>query len=362
MKKVFSKKFIIITIILIFTVTLIDIVLAMNLNKKSTTTQQETTQTKEKTIFKDYNEYIEIGTIWNYQDFINNFLTIEVNQDDITFSLNETLINENTEYTFNTLGEQALIIESNNSSKQFTINIIDTTPPVINGLSNKTITEGEHINLTEGITATDNSGETIHITLLNETIPTKKGNYIIKVSVKDSSGNTTTGEYTLTITPKTTTTSTTTKKPTTTKNTTTKKVTTAPPNDASTKAGRLNLAKSEAKRVINTIITPGMSDQEKAYAIFNYLHSNVERQTNQSSEAYKTNFGNEAYAALIMKIAACSGFCKAVALLCNEAGLKSEHINANSWTHQWNRVLINGEWIILDAQGGIFGGTTHPLE
>lgn len=134
------------------------------------------------------------------------------------------------------------------------------------------------------------------------------------------------------------------------------------PNDSSTKNGRLQIATEEAKKIVFQIIEPGMSDYDKAFAIFMYLYYNVSTQYNQSTTAYQTNYGNEAYAALIMKQAACSGFCKAVTLMCNAAGLQSKHINANQWTHQWNTVLINGEWIILDAQGGIFGGTVHPLE
>ena len=72
------------------------------------------------------------------------------------------------------------------------------------------------------------------------------------------------------------------------------------------------------------------------------------------TEAYKTNYGNEAYAALILKKAACSGYCKAVTLMCNAAGLQSKHINANKWEHQYNEVYAGGRWIKLDAQGGIF--------
>ena len=114
--------------------------------------------------------------------------------------------------------------------------------------------------------------------------------------------------------------------------------------------------------MVGQITKPSMSVEQKAQAICSYLYQNVARQTNQSNEAYKANFGNEAYAALILKKAACSGFCKAVTLMCNAAGVQSKHINANSWQHQWNTVLINSEWIILDAQIGLLGGTVHPLE
>lgn len=136
-----------------------------------------------------------------------------------------------------------------------------------------------------------------------------------------------------------------------------------------TKAQREELAKIEAKKVINKIITPDMNKLQKAEAIFKYLHSTVETQHNQSNEAYKTNHGDEAYGALILKKAACSGVANAVTLLCNEIGLKSQHINKNKWKHQWNKVLIddnsfpeeNEHWIVLDAQGGFFGDQ-HPFE
>ena len=108
----------------------------------------------------------------------------------------------------------------------------------------------------------------------------------------------------------------------------------------STSAGRLTLAKAEAKKVVQKIIKPGMTNYQKAEAICIYITNTVAVQNNQSSEAYKTNYGNEAYAALVMKIAACSGRCKAVTLLCDAAGLKSQHINPNTWSHQWNKIQM----------------------
>ncbi len=48
--------------------------------------------------------------------------------------------------------------------------------------------------------------------------------------------------------------------------------------------------------------------------------------------------------------------------MCQEAGIQTQHINKNKWTHQWNKVKVQGKWVILDAQGGMFGMSKHPLQ
>lgn len=120
------------------------------------------------------------------------------------------------------------------------------------------------------------------------------------------------------------------------------------------KSKRLKLAKAEAKRVIKKICPKGMSQAKKAERIFLYLAGSSGLQSNQSNSAYKKNYGNEAYACLLAKKAACSGFCKAVTLMCNAAGLQSKHLNAGKWAHQYNRVKVGGKWYNMDAQLGIY--------
>lgn len=336
--------------------------------------------TRNKEALVEYQELIEYGTTWRYQDFVNNMIDSNkiISDTKVTLTLDGQNLEENEEYTFNELKDYELIIslkynylkenKTIENNKQYVLKVVDTTPPILNGLTDKTIIIGDYINIYEGLSAFDTVDGEVPITVEGSVNNKEIGNYKIIVSASDSSGNTKTGEYTVIVNPKITsttaptTTTTTTVTTTTTKKTTTKKITTTVQNDVTTKSGRLYMAKQEAKKIVKQIIKPGMSDYEKAEAIYNYLHSNVALQTNQSNEAYKTNYGNEAYAALVLKVAACSGFCKAVTLLCDEAGLQSQHVNANLWIHQWNRVLIDGEWIVLDAQGGIFGGTSHPLE
>lgn len=138
-----------------------------------------------------------------------------------------------------------------------------------------------------------------------------------------------------------------------------------------TKAGRLIIAEREAKRLVEEIITPDMTKYEKAKAICDYFYENVAQQDDQSPEAYKTNFGNEAYAAFVLKIAACSGTSKAVKMMCDLVGIECRHINQGKWTHQWNMVNLDdgswpysetrGYWAMLEAQGG-FISLYHPYE
>ena len=116
------------------------------------------------------------------------------------------------------------------------------------------------------------------------------------------------------------------------------------------KKQRTKMARKQAKRIVKTYTKPSMSKKEKAYRLAIYLFANLSQQGNQSGSAYKKNYGNEEYAALNMHLAACSGYCKAYKMLCKEAGIPCKHVNANKWTHQWNKVKIGGKWYKVDTQ------------
>ena len=201
----------------------------------------------------------------------------------------------------------------------------------------------------------------LDVTVEGEFDASKAGTYTLTAKAVDKNGNEITQEFTVTVkekevapSPKPTTSGSTSnnKKPNSSTGSSSSSGSSSAPE--STASGRLSLAQAEARRVVSQIITPGMTNYQKADAICQYITNTVSVQSDQSLEAYKTNFGNEAYAALILKKAACSGRCKAVTLMCNAAGLVSQHINANQWTHQWNKVQMeDGSWIVID---------THPLE
>ena len=67
------------------------------------------------------------------------------------------------------------------------------------------------------------------------------------------------------------------------------------------KSKRINLAKKEAKKIVKKYVTADLSTKERAFVLFRYLTEHCSWQLNQSSEAYQKNYGNEAYAALVIK-------------------------------------------------------------
>jgi hypothetical protein len=100
------------------------------------------------------------------------------------------------------------------------------------------------------------------------------------------------------------------------------------------KGQREKLARAEAKRLAKLIPKSVTNKRDKIIIAYQVIHQAIP-QFNQSSKAYKKNFGNEAYANFALGTAACSGQTRALIMLAKAAGLKAKHVNAKSWTHQW---------------------------
>ena len=122
-------------------------------------------------------------------------------------------------------------------------------------------------------------------------------------------------------------------------------------------AHRLLMANREAKRVVKKYISSDMNVAERAYVLGRWLTENCSWQKDQTDAAYRKNYGNEAYAALVLRKAACSGYAKAYMILCRIAKVPVKHINAGQKMHQWNEVEIRGKWIKVDTYNGTFENT-----
>ena len=118
---------------------------------------------------------------------------------------------------------------------------------------------------------------------------------------------------------------------------------------------------SSSKKSVASVSATGKVSGKKAGTA--YIYAKVGKRTLKCKVTVKEpdkskHYGNEAYAALVMKKAACSGYAKAYIMLCEAANVPVRHVNVNSWTHQWNEVKVKGKWIKVDAYGGTFADTT----
>ena len=114
----------------------------------------------------------------------------------------------------------------------------------------------------------------------------------------------------------------------------------------------------QVRRVVQSFktnyIRKGMSEYDKALAVFLYLRSNC----SYARRGLQYNNANNAWGALVYNEAQCSGFARAMKALCDGVGVKCKYVHANSKavnpSHQWNEIRINGKWYIVDAQSGFF--------
>ena len=127
---------------------------------------------------------------------LKNNLNVEINEKLTNISLIEKVNNGNLvtkEETIDTskLGKKEITIELKNKSGKiqnykYTINIVDTTKPVITFNKEIELTEGSNIDLLEGVSATDNSLEKIEVNIEGDYDLNKAGEYKIYFIAKDS--------------------------------------------------------------------------------------------------------------------------------------------------------------------------------
>ena len=97
-------------------------------------------------------------------------------------------------YDIRTVGEYKLTYvardsSSNQTAEEFTLAVVDRESPVISCTSYLEILEGNDIDLLEGVSVTDNSGETITVTVEGSYDVNQAGTYELKLVACDSSHN-----------------------------------------------------------------------------------------------------------------------------------------------------------------------------
>ena len=128
-------------------------------------------------------------------------------------------------------------------------------------------------------------------------------------------------------------------------------------------------AQAEAERVVDELITSGMSDYEVVKTLHDYLVTHCDYD-------YRVDIGNmpfvshQAEGALLKGTAVCSGYAKAYEAMLDAAGILNETITGYAGGyHAWNLVQVDGQWYHVDTtwddpttQGGDYIRYTYFLK
>lgn len=131
--------------------------------------------------------------------------------------------------------------------------------------------------------------------------------------------------------------------------------------DAATNAVKQEEIKAKVTEIVAEIITDDMTELEKELAINEYLCSTCVYDDAALENAEENNFAYvdssfddsfTAYGALINGRCVCAGYAAAFKLLADAAGLDAVVVTGvldGNLPHAWNKVRIDGEWMILDV-------------
>lgn len=219
--------------------------------------------------------------------------------------------------------------------------ISDDSAPVIHGINNITIVQGQTPDISTGIYATDNYSQNVSVRIdagkLNKDVP---GTYEIIYTATDDAGNKTREVSTVTVT----------KKPAPKKKVKKKTVSKKKTVTRVKKKAKTSYYSREADRMANALIKKlrRSNNVETARAIFNWVHKNVHYVHSSSRFSGK----RAAYQGLKYHSGNCRVFAYTCQLLLNKAGIRNMIVTRypiTSTEHFWNLVYMNGGWYHCDA-------------
>lgn len=173
----------IVIVLIILIVASITTIILFN-KKKKTTIENKTELAKIVSELGIQDKNIEYGTNFNLANFkIPNDVKVLIDGEEVT----------NT-YTFKNLGKTAITFEKLDNKGQkatetINVNIVDTKQPEIIGAEDRTIKQGETIDLKENIKVEDNTDELIDVSVIGKVDTNVPGEYEITYIATDQSNN-----------------------------------------------------------------------------------------------------------------------------------------------------------------------------
>lgn len=341
-----------------------------------------------------YSDEIEFLNTISYEDLLSNLVDLDkiVEGTKVKILLNNVELTPEEDIIFNEVGEFTIETiltkdyeydnktEKLESSKINTIIIKDTIFPVLSGVSDKTITVGDKIDILSGITATDEKEGTLEVSYDGKVDTSKAGTYTIKIYAVDKNGNRTEKDMKVTVKAKTTSSSgsssssssssgsSSSSKPSTgstsSSSSTNCKYTTTLQKRGYNKNDKDACQKDkEATAVVNNLASQikakgYKTDLEKVQAAASIVADYYVRENHvESGYDYRTPYG-----LFVKREASCAGTTRALIQLLEALGFKNlTHANANSWTHQWVILTMDGQVGYADGQVGWVDYGEHPL-
>jgi len=204
--------------------------------------------------------------------------------------------------------------------------VVDTAPPVISGELNKRVVLGGTVSYRSGITVTDDYDINVQLAVDSSAVNLNKaGVYTVIYSATDSSGNRTEERGTVTV-------------------------------------YEINLAyvNGIADDILSRIINDGMSQREKAKAIFDWLSNKMKYTVTNTPQ----DLAQRAHDGLTKGTGNCYSYAATSQVLLTRAGIKNMMINRipeASVAHYWNLVDTGGGWHHFDVCP-VPGGTVSPAQ
>lgn len=119
----------------------------------------------------------------------------------------------------------------------------------------------------------------------------------------------------------------------------------------------------ESDKIISSVISAGMSDEEKCRALYNYFNAHTTYDDNALKEAEKFGYTKgkgwkeaedafNAYGIIVKKTGVCQSYALSYKLLCQMSGVEAKVITGylnDTLPHAWNAVRLDGEWYQTDC-------------
>lgn len=107
-----------------------------------------------------------------------------------------------------------------------------------------------------------------------------------------------------------------------------------------------------ADKVVSEVLTVGMTEYEKATALYSYITETVKYDQRYYSDKARMPYESQtALGALKDGVAICGGYSHAVKLLFEKAGIRCYNVTGKYFRecHMWNIALLDGQWLYFDA-------------